>query len=392
MILASSLVCVALAAQPAGGPSPNSAMPKAMWGSNALGVSLIKSLKPNPEGAMISPASIYLAMGLAAMGTKGKTEEETFAALGLKGQSRSQRLRALSDLMVVLTQGDPKVQMKPANSIWLSRNYEFRSEYIQEVQSILGGRASALDFSSPSAEQTINRWVEDSTNGRIKRLVDDLDPGTLAVLVNAIWFKGDWSRPFDAADTAPYTFKPSTGPSIKAKGMNMETRMPYGKGQGYQWVALPYGSGRFQMVIGLPEKGIHPRAALAKAAAAPRSYSPRLVHLTLPKWEAKFRWPSLTAGLQKAGFRRIFVPRTAEFGRMTPQEAFVSRVMHESFIRVDEKGTEASAATAVVVMPTSAPMPQEPLRFLVDRPFFYMIQDSRSGLIPFMGWVEKPNA
>lgn len=358
--------------------------------SNAMGASLLAAVPGRSANTMISPISFYSAMSLAALGTSGQTEAEAIRALGWGGMSRSEVLAGLKALMEVAENGDPKAQSRIANSLWLADNFRVNQGYLTDARSSLGAQAESLNFRRPAAAKRVNEWVSKETNGRIPKLFDTIPAEVRSVLVNAIWFKGQWKTPFEKGETKPRPFTLSDGKVIQAPAMNLQETLLYAEDGLAQYVAIPYGQGRFSMIVGLPKGQASPRRALTQAMTKTPSLGRALVTLQLPKWTSKFRLDDAIPLLRKAGFSRIFNERQAQFRRMTPEGVFLQKVVHESWIQVDEEGTEAAAATGGLIMPTSVPVQPREVRFLVDRPFFYLIRDSRTGLITFAGVVGNP--
>jgi serpin B len=358
--------------------------------SNAMGAKLLAAVSGRSTNMMISPVSFYSAMSLAALGTSGETEAEAIRALGWAGMSRAEVLAALKALMDVAESGDSKAKSQIANSLWLADNFQVNQGYLSDARSALGARAESLNFKRPAATKRVNDWVSKETNGRIPKLFDSIPAEVRSVLVNAIWFRGQWKTPFDKGETKPRSFTLAEGRVIQAPAMSLMETMMYGEDSTAQYVALPYGQGRFSMIVGLPKGQAAPRRALSQAMTKAPALGRALVTLQLPKWTSKFRLDDAIPLLRKAGFNRIFSDRQAQFRRMTPESVFLQKVVHESWIQVDEEGTEAAAATGGLVMPTSVPIQPKEVKFIVDRPFFYVIRDARTSLITFAGVVGNP--
>ncbi|MDY6952740.1 MAG: serpin family protein, partial [Thermodesulfobacteriota bacterium] len=280
--------------------------------------------------------------------------------------------------------------------IWGQTGYSFLEAFLDTLAENYGAGLRLLDFASdPEAcRLTINDWVADRTEDKILDLlpVNSIDPLTRLVLTNAIYFNAAWNFPFDVAATEPGFFNLLDGGEVSADMMSQEEYFGYMKGWDYEAVELPYDGRELSMVIFLPVEGRF--RAFEKALTADKANSIvaqmtyENVRLTMPRFSFSFGL-KLTQTLAAMGMSDAFNPGEADFSGMDGTfNLFISDVIHKAFIGVDEAGTEAAAATAVIMKLTA--MPQEPIEVSLDRPFIFMIRDIPTQTVLFMGRVVDP--
>jgi serine protease inhibitor len=261
---------------------------------------------------------------------------------------------------------------------------------------------TTLDFSRPDAVTTINDWVSKNTNGRIKQIVSELRSDEFLVLVNAIYFKGTWTREFDPKLTAPRAFylpthghKYEIAPTTQLLMMNREDKFRYKDDHAMQAVALPYGDGRLNLYVFLPrDRG--DLGELVKATTPDNfaelfsGFAEKKGTVVLPKFKIEFE-KSLNAALKQLGMGVAFTP-AADFSKMVapPNTAAISDVLHKTFVEVNEEGTEAAAVTGVKMMMTAMPRPEDKFSFVCDHPFLCAIRDDVTGSVLFLGAIYDP--
>jgi serpin B len=345
----------------------------------------------------VSPLSASMALGMALAGAEKETYTAMRDALGLEGMSPEQIGRSYQTLIALLTNLDPTVRMEIGNSVWLRNGFEPEDEYIDDVQTHFDARVSTLDFSDPVAADTINAWVSDATEGLIDGIVDPpIDPLTVAFLINAIFFQGDWTLQFDPADTRPADFRRDDGTVVSADFMSQsEGEFPFAWSEDYVAVELPYGGEAFAMVVVVPGHGVALDDFVADLDADEwtgiiERMTPSETMVLLPKFKLEYE-RSLNEVLKALGMEPAFDPFVADFSRMHRDalalQLHISRVRQKAYIEVDEKGTTAAAVTSVEVGVTSAP----PM-LVADRPFLFAIRERLSGTILFVGMVHDPTA
>jgi serpin B len=290
-----------------------------------------------------------------------------------------------------------RFQLTIANSLWGQNDWSFLPDYLDLLAVNYGAGMHLVDFkkSPESARQQINNWIADQTKNRIKNIIPAgaLDPSTRLVLANAIYFKATWENEFDANSTSDRPFTLLGGETVNVPMMKQEfsENFSYASGDGWQAVALPYKGGLTDMVIIVPDTGNF--ESFESGLTAERyneivsAMQPEQVILSMPKFtfEASLGLKDTLIGM---GMTDAFVPLQADFSGMDgTNQLYIGDVLHKAFIAVDEKGTEAAAATVVMMMAASLPMGIE---LTIDRPFFFVIRDVPTGTILFMGRVVDP--
>jgi len=369
-------------------------------GNNAFALDLYAELRGADGNLFFSPFSISTALAMTHAGARGRTETQMAEALHF--DLDQQRLHpAFKGLVEDLTAAQEKrgYQLSVANALWGQKGYRFLPEFLRLVRANYSGGFNQVDFkgATEAARRTINRWVEEKTRDKIKDLIKPgiLTPMTRLVLANAIYFKGDWASPFKKTRTRDAPFTLMSGDKIKAPMMHQTEEFGYMEGDGYQALELPYAGNDLSMIVFLPRKanGLpeFEKSATMKGLAKNR---PRLrrrkVVVALPKFKmtSEFR---LDDTLKSMGMGDAFSIRLADFSGMTGnKELYVGAVLHKAFVDVNEEGTEAAAATGVVMALKSMARPRPIPVFRADHPFVFLIRDNRSNSILFLGRVMNP--
>ena len=337
----------------------------------------------------ISPLSASIALSMTAAGAEGATQEEMLRTLGFGGLSVKD-LNACNRGIIDLLSSDPEgVELNVANSLWVSDRFTLKSRYIRTAGSEYSARVSNLDFSDPASPSVINRWCAENTAGRIDKMIENIDPATQMYLLNALYFKGMWTTPFDAANTRKDIFHGNRRDS-EVEFMHRTASFPYYIGPEGALLELPYGEGSFVMDIFLPAEGVSAEEFASGLDGEALSTLTGLlqsdrIKVTLPKFKAEYE-TSLNATLQHLGMRDAFTP-SADFSGMSKEPLMISEVKQKTFIEVNEEGSEAAAITSVGMMRTS--LGPEPFSFTVDRPFVFLIRERTSGTLLFMGIVRN---
>lgn len=347
------------------------------------------------KNIMISPLSVSLALALAYNGAEGETRTEMGEALGLQGLSLEQINQGYSQLKSILEQADSTIDLRLRESIWTPEDLELNKDYLKNLKKYYHAETQQLDFSDPKSVDKINKWVKKSTNNKIEEIVDQLDPNTVMLLLNTVYFLGDWTTPFEQDLTETKDFHLLDGSSKKHPLMKSIGDVNYFENELFQSVQLPYGEEKFSMYVFLPQED----QKLAEVSQALLNYSARewqkLLQgysnqhgtLELPRFELEYDI-ELTSMLKSMGMEAAFTPQQADFSNMLAEfKSPIDEVKHKTYIRTDEKGTEAAGATMIAV-PTSLPMEQ--FSMIVDRPFMFMIQEKQTGVILFMGSIVNP--
>jgi serpin B len=342
------------------------------------------------ENIMISPLSVSYALGMTFNGADSTTLDAFVDVLHFGELTEQEVNESYQDLMGQLVTLDDRIKLTIANSIWHVDWAVVMEDFIQKNREYFDARIAALDFSDPASVDTINQWIEEKTNGKIKDMLDFIPVDAYMYLVNAIYFKATWKYEFDTGDTYSGTFYKEDDSQATADFMTMETELNFAVTKDFKAVELPYGDGEFSMVAMLPAEGgsVEELAAGLDLEMWQTWYthaSPQEVNVSLPKFKYEFK-DSLNDALKNLGLGIAFSD-TADFSRITDQvELFISRVIHQTFIDVNEEGTEAAAATIVETRYESA----IGNIFMADRPFLYVIKENSTGAIIFMGKVGAP--
>jgi serpin B len=383
---------------PAAAPGDISALVK---NNNQFAFDLYHSLQGGEGNVIYSPYSISLALAMAYAGARGETESQMAQVLHYLPQEQLHPAFNALDLQLAehgkaQTKEETPLQLKIANAVWAEQTYPFLQDFLDTIALNYGAGIRLADFINhyEAVRGEINRWVSDQTNGKIKDLIPQgaLSSDTRMALVNAIYFKGDWLDPFDKDSTQDAPFHLLEGTDVDVPMMSQEMSIPYAKGDGWQAAELAYQGQSAAMDIIVPDEGrfaeIESSLNAETAATILNDLQPTSLQLTLPKFKFESEF-GLADQLASLGMKDAFDPGRADFSGMTERhDLYVSAVIHKAFVAVDEKGTEAAAATAVIVTLASAPMFNVTLT--VDRPFLFIIRDLPTGQILFMGRVLNP--
>ena len=363
-------------------------------GANDFAFALLARAAADNDGEanlVLSPLSASFALGMLLNGATGETRAEMEQALRLQGIDPTAINAGYADLIALLTGLDDDVTLDIANAIWARQGVAFEQTFLDTVVSYFDATVRVLDFEDPASADVINDWVREQTNDRIDGIVDRIDPAAVMYLMNAIYFKGDWTRPFDPERTRPGPFTRADGSTVEVPMMDMDEAphlFHWGE-DGSALVDLSYSRGAYSMTLVLPPEGTD---ALAFAASLDRSRWDSMI-ASLDTVSAMVRMPKFTLeydrilndDLQALGMRRAFTD-AAELDRLTAEAVYVHQVRQKAFIAVDEVGTEAAAVTSVEVRVVSMP----PHIFL-DRPFLFAIRERLSGTVLFVGVVGDPS-
>lgn len=369
--------------------------------NNTFAFDLYRSLRSQGGNLIYSPYSISLALAMTYAGARGQTESQMAQTLHFLPQEQLHSAFNSLDLQLAergKAQSDEEtpLQLNIANAVWAEQTYPFLQNFLDTVAMNYGAGIRLVDFINQyeAARQDINTWVSDQTQGKIEDLIPEgvLDTDTRMALVNAIYFKADWLSPFNADSTYDAPFYLLDGSEVSVPTMNQDTFIPYAKGDGWQAIELAYQSETAAMDIIVPDEGrfeeIESSLDQGTVSTIIESMQPTSVQLAMPKFKFESQF-GLADQLATLGMTDAFDPDRADFSGMSEKkDLYVSAVIHKAFVAVDEKGTEAAAATAVIVGVTSAPMFDVTLT--IDRPFLFIIRDLPTGQILFIGRVLNP--
>jgi serpin B len=390
--------------------------------TNEFGLDLYRKLATAEENLCLSPYSIESALAMTFAGADGETRHEMARVLHFADESDAihesfASLRNSLDEMTQKTEriaqeskkkGGPSepITLAIANRLFAQRSYNFRDSFRQLAQKFYGAPFELLDFrkDADGARRHINNWVAEETRNRIRDLIPEggVDALTRLVLTNALYLKAPWQSEFHAANTKPQPFHVRGGAAVDVPTMHQQRQSGYTKQNGFSVVALPYSSGELQFVILLPDNANELPVLEKKLDANMLAMCARLesheLDLSMPKFKLEPPTIALASLLEGLGMKTALdLPQgSANFDRMASRKPndylAISKVFHKTFVALDEKGTEAAAATAVVMMEVSAARIEKPPPIVVkvDRPFLYAIQHVPSGVCLFLGRVTDP--
>ncbi len=371
--------------------------------NRAFAFSLYQQLRGTDGNLFYSPHSISVALAMAYAGARNQTAAEMRQALHftLPETSLNPAFNALQQALAEREKSktnakDTNFRLNVVNALWGQKDYTFLSAYLDLLSQNYGAGMRLIDFKADpeAARQVINQWVAQQTADKIKDLIPPsaLDQATTLVLTNAIYFNAEWLYQFNPGSTAPAPFHLLDGSQVSVPTMHISEQFGYYQGDGFTMLELPYIGSQVSMILVVPDQGkfsqIEQGLSAGQWDTAVKGLKHAQVNLALPKFTFTSQF-SLTDALSRSGMPVAFQPSQADFSGMDgSKNLYISDVVHKAFISLDENGTEAAAATAVVVGVTS--MPAEPVNLTIDRPFLFAIQDKPTGEMLFLGRVVNP--
>jgi serpin B len=384
-------------------------------GNNCFALELYRKLPGEKGNLFFSPYSVSAALAMTYAGARGQTQEQmarvlcfptsapTLQKLGAAGQplSPEQFAQAFGRIIKNLNArgGQNKYELRVANALWGQKGYEFLPGFVQLVEKEYEGKLQTVDFvaAAEQARRTINAWVEKQTNDKIKDLISPgmLDALTRLVLTNAIYFKGNWARQFETKQTQDAPFTLLDGSTVQVPMMNQQAEFGYAQIESLQALEMPYVGEALSMVVLLPKEqaGI---GTLEKSLTAQNlakwldAMRKREVIVAMPKFKMTSKF-GLNDVLQSMGMTDAFSDRADFTGMTRRRDLFISAVIHQAYVDVNEEGTEAAAATGVTMKALSVGPGQTPI-FRADHPFLFLIRDKASGSILFLGRTMNPQS
>jgi serine protease inhibitor len=346
-----------------------------------------------------SPLSASLALTMVLNGARNETYRQMAHALGY-GEQPVERINTENALLLhLLRSPDPKTETLVANSLWVQQGFSLLPSFLQACQKHYEAEVDSVDFMQDreGAAERINGWVKQNTKGLIPKLFEpsDFSPLTRLVVVNTLYFKGKWQKPFDKQATREEEFHLEGGKVKRVPMMHQSGKFDYLRGDGFQAVALPYGAGELSFYLFLPDEGRSLQAFLKELTAERwaqwlKGFKPMEGDVGLPRFRIEATYP-LKEPLQAMGITHAFDPEKADLSGVAPLtdgRLFITKALQKAVVEVDEEGTKAAAATGVVVSLTA----YNPNRFtlIANRPFFFIIRHNATGAILFMGIVREP--
>jgi serine protease inhibitor len=353
----------------------------------ALDIFRQMAMNTGDTNIVISPLSISVAFGMAWNGAAGVTKSEIGDVFHYGDMADSLVNTYYEIMQKSLPLIDSGTTVNLANSLWYRTGFPVKSSYLQLNQDYFDAEIRSLDFSQTKAKDTINAWVADKTNQRIKTIVDNINSDVVMYLINAVYFKGIWVKQFDAKETSDCMFTEESGKQGKVKMMSMSDTLHYYSDADAKYLDLPYGNGAYSMTLVLPASGKTTTdwletATPASLTAAIESMTKQKVEVNIPRFKMECEF-GLVPVLKKLGMNIAFTNQ-ANFKAISDESIKISDVRHKTFVEVTEEGTEAAAVTSIEFMVTSI---QDPTSFVADKPFLFFIREKGTGVILFAGKV-----
>ncbi|MFA6146134.1 MAG: serpin family protein [Patescibacteria group bacterium] len=367
--------------------------------NNQFALDLYSQLKSSEGNIFFSPYSISTAIAMTYEGARGTTAEEMQSVFHFPVDSNLRR-SAFASIHNQLNKPDAKYQLSIANALWAQNDYKFLNDYLTTLEQYYAGKATNVDFknSTEVSRQTINKWVEDKTNDKIKNLFPQgsIDSMTRLVLTNAIYFKGTWIKQFEKNKTSDENFRLSSVNTVKISMMqrtDKDAKFNYTETDDLQVLEMPYEGNKLSMMVLLPKNedlsSLESSLSLEKINDWKSKLQEQRVDVFMPKFTFDTKY-FMNETLAKMGMPTAFT-NSADFSGMDgTKDLSIQNVIHQAFVDVNEEGTEAAAATGISMGETSAPPQQTPV-FRADHPFLFVIQDKDNGNILFFGRVSNPN-
>ena len=368
--------------------------------SNQFAFDLYSEYKLKEGNIFFSPYSISTALAITFEGARGQTADEMRTVFHFPKDENARKL-GYSGLLEKINAENENYKLSTANALWAQENYKFLDEYLNSVEKYYSGGVTNLDFvnETESSRITINDWVEDQTNDKIKDLIPRglITPLTRLVLTNAIYFKGDWLKQFNEDETRDENFRISSNETKKVPMMRRtdeEAKFNFTENEDLQILELPYSGEKLSMLILLPKNDdleyLENNLTLENLEKWKRDLREERVKVFIPKFKFETKY-LMAEDLKKMGMPTAF-SMAADFSGMTEErDLFISAVVHQAFVEVNEEGTEAAAATAVIMTFKSISIESKSIPiFRADHPFVFLIQEKETGSILFLGRVSEP--
>ena len=362
---------------------------------NGVGFQLLAQCRQSlpKTNYFLSSAGLAFALSMVQNGAQGETLRQIMATLQVANIPLPQLNEANKALLDHLSKPDPKIKLEIANAIWIGQKASIKPDFISVNRRDYDAEVATGNFQDPATVKNINAWVSARTHEKIPAILDPpLDPMLRFILLDAIYFKGDWLAPFDTKLTRHLPFTLGNGQTTTHPRMSRDGRYGYDEQSGFQAVELPYAGGDISMFAFLPKGGLDEflkTFTVAEFDASILRMRPRNGTVELPRFKLENDY-DLTGVLPPMGMPLAFTSR-ADFGAISDKPLFISFVKQKTYVAVNEQGTEAAAVTAIAA-PGAAPVLIEPppFHFVVDRPFFMAIRERQTGLILFLGAISDP--
>ncbi len=354
----------------------------------------VTDMQEAPENLMISPVSVAVALGMTYNGAYGDTKTAFEETLRFKGYSREEINTIHQALISHILSADPKVMMEIANSIWYRQGFNVLQSFIDTNKVYYDAEVTDLNFEDPGAVNIINDWCAEKTHDKILNVLDAIPGDAVMYLINAIYFNGTWTFQFDESKSYTGTFIKEDDSQAEADYMQMQTEISYLSNDVFTAIDLPYGNQKFSMSIMLPKTGKNTSDIISELnpenfALMDSEFTKKDVIVTMPKFKFGYK-ELLNDPLIDMGLGIAFSDLADFSGINAGGNLLISRVIHQSFIDVNEKGTEAAAVTVVEIELTSVGPGDDKIYFTADHPFIFVIREKTSNAILFIGKLGKP--
>ncbi len=348
----------------------------------------LNDAEASDKNVFVSPLSLHMALGMLLNGANGQTADEIQKTLKLNGISLADANATYLKLIEGLPKVDPKVNLGLANSVWNRNTFQPETDFINILKQSF--KAEASSFSGSDATP-LNNWASDKTNGKIKKVLDSIEPQMVLFLMNALYFKGDWTTSFDEKKTTDYPFQLANQQTKNVKMMQMKSKLSFANRDGYFAYELPYGNGQYSMTVLVPIGTKSVNDLVTKLTAAEWAELKQglkevdNLQIGLPRFTLEYE-VYLNDVLIKMGMPSAFLPKVADLTKINKAGNLnVGFVKQNTFVAVDEKGTEAAAVTTIGVELSSLPQ-----TYYADRPFVFVISEKSSNTVLFMGKMVNP--
>lgn len=361
-------------------------------GMTSFAFELFKELNREEGGGniFISPLSVSTALTMTYNGAGGETRNEMKESLGYGDVSDEKTNGSFENLIPYLMQADETVEIDISNSIWYRAGEPIGTDFLEKSEKVFDAWVEEMDFQKPDSADIINGWIEDATKGKIDKMIDPpIPPDLVMYLINAVYFKGEWTNAFDEERTYETQFYEESGKQKTVEMMSNKTTVDFGETKDFKIARLPYGNEKLSMYFVLPEGGqtidelIENLDAGCWEKMKESIWETENIILGIPKFKMDYGIKKLNDTLIAMGMEKAF-GAGADFSGIR-DGIFISRVLHKAVIEVNEKGSEAAGATVVEMLESAE---AEPAMFIADRPFLFMIVDDVHGDILFMGKYE----
>jgi len=363
--------------------------------STAFAIDLFHQIeKSGADNYFFSPYSIHQMLSMAMNGNEGEVAKEFLQSLRYNGMALDDANKATKELTEFLKNVDPNIKLSIANAIWFKKELQVKIPFKNTAREFYKAEVAPLDMANPQSVNIINRWIEQQTNDLIKDMLNEINPDAVMYLVNAIYFQGDWKFQFDPKNTKNEAFKTISGSNVEVEMMVSDDKLKLNSyfESGLYYVEIPYSTGQYSMGVVFNLSGdlskVIDKISMENLLAWRNSTSETSTYLKIPKFKMHHKIKDLSENLKALGLEKPFTASPENFTLLfdTPtNDKFISRVLHDAVIVVDEKGTEAAAATIGEISVESFSMIE------LNRPFVFFIQEKHSGAILFMGKLGDPS-